>query len=253
MVNPPSNVFCTPPRASAQSSAKKIENPVTAALNEALPGIDVERLFHSLDVVFGNRNYTLVGSASMHLHAIALPNATVTLPRANDLDLVIESNDINKLDFVTKDELNKLCLRCDDQKKHVLYYKHGNNLELKIDLIKSDNPLFKKYNDVIQIGGFSVRTLANSMASYSARARDADFITSHGGKDAAKAAVQPWFSYFDKFSLDAPPPQETGLAVVLPPQLKRKFPEVIADPAAGEQKASLQPRKSAKGNFKLDF
>lgn len=103
----------TPPR-TPSASAQALSARVTTALERALPGVDAEKLMSTLDSLLGGRGrYALVGSTSLHLHAIEQPNFTQELPLPNDLDAVFDQRSSLKLECSNERELAELNLKRD--------------------------------------------------------------------------------------------------------------------------------------------
>ncbi len=193
---------------------------VTATLENALPGINASKLVHALDTLLGGRgNYTLVGSAAMHLHALEHPNATCKLPLPHDLDVVVNDTAIRRVELANPETLDKLNLKRDANFAHVLHMTRENAPNLKIDIVRSSTPGFLKYQfNPHSIHNIQVGMLADCLADYKARRTDQEFIEQCGGQTQANAKVQPWLDYFDQFRHEA--------GTVLPRQAaKRRFTE----------------------------
>lgn len=193
---------------------------VASTLESALPGIDANKLIHALDTLLGGRgNYTLVGSASMHLHALEHPNATCALPMPHDLDVVVNDTAIRRVELANTETLGRLNLKRDANFAHVLHMPRDNAPDLKIDIVHSSTPGFLKYQfNPHSIHGLQTGMLADCLADYKARRTDQEFVEQCGGQTQANAQVQPWLDYFDKCRHDA--------GTVLPRQAaKRRFTE----------------------------
>jgi len=196
---------------------------IASALESALPGVNANKLVHALDTLLGGRgNYTLVGSAAMHLHALEHPNATCKLPLPHDLDVVVNDTAIRRVELANPETLGKLNLKRDANFAHVLHMTRENAPDLKIDIVSSSTPGFLKYQfNPHSIHGVQVGMLADCLADYKARRTDQEFIEQCGGKTQANAKVQPWLDYFDQFRNEA--------GTVLPRQAaKRRFTESSA-------------------------
>jgi len=178
---------------------------ITTALENALPGIDANKLIHALDTLLGGRgNYTLVGSASMHLHALEHPNATCALPRPHDLDVVVNDTAIRRVELANTETLGRLNLKRDANFAHVLHMPRDNAPDLKIDIVHSSTPGFLKYQfNPHSIHGLQTGMLTDCLADYKARRTDQEFVEQCGGQTPANAKVQPWLDYFDKCRHDA--------------------------------------------------
>lgn len=161
----------------------------TTVLGRALPGVDAEKLMSTLDRLLGGRcRYALVGSTSLHLHAIEHPNLTQTLPLPNDLDVVFDHRSSLKLETSSEQELAEMNLKRDPNKPHVLYLSRENLPDLKIDLVKSSTPGFAKYYKEVQcIDDIPLGRLSDTIADYKSRLRDPEFIRESGGKKKLKA------------------------------------------------------------------
>lgn len=193
---------------------------VAATLESALPGINANKLIHTLDNLLGGRgNYTLVGSAAMHLHALEHPNATCKLPLPHDLDVVVNDTAIRRVELANPETLGKLNLKRDANFAHVLHMTRENAPNLKIDIVRSSTPGFLKYQfNPHSIHNIQVGMLADCLADYKARRTDQEFVEQCGGQTQANAKVQPWLDYFDQFRHEA--------GTVLPRQAaKRRFAE----------------------------
>lgn len=152
----------------------------------------------ALDSLLGGRGrYALVGSASLHLHAIEQPNLTQTLPLPKDLDVVFDPRSSEKLDRISVQELAKMNLRRDPHQAHVLYLSRENMSDLKIDLVSSATPGFAKhYSGARCVDDIPVGRLSDTIADYKNRLRDPEFIKESGGKEKAKDKISPWLNYF---------------------------------------------------------
>ncbi|MFN4044803.1 hypothetical protein [Limnobacter sp.] len=193
---------------------------IASALESALPGVNASKLVHALDTLLGGRgNYTLVGSAAMHLHALEHPNATCKLPLPNDLDVVVNDTAIRRVELANPETLGKLNLKRDANFAHVLHMTRENAPNLKIDIVRSSTPGFLKYQfNPHSIHNIQVGMLADCLADYKARRTDQEFVEQCGGQTQANAKVQPWLDYFDQFRHEA--------GTVLPRQAaKRRFTE----------------------------
>lgn len=193
---------------------------IASALESALPGVNASKLVHALDTLLGGRgNYTLVGSAAMHLHALEHPNATCKLPLPNDLDVVVNDTAIRRVELANPETLDKLNLKRDANFAHVLHMTRENAPNLKIDIVRSSTPGFLKYQfNPHSIHNIQVGMLADCLADYKARRTDQEFVEQCGGQTQANAKVQPWLDYFDQFRHEA--------GTVLPRQAaKRRFTE----------------------------
>ncbi|WP_341709753.1 hypothetical protein [Limnobacter sp.] len=193
---------------------------IASALESALPGVNASKLVHALDTLLGGRgNYTLVGSAAMHLHALEHPNATCKLPLPNDLDVVVNDTAIRRVELANPETLDKLNLKRDANFAHVLNMTRENAPNLKIDIVRSSTPGFLKYQfNPHSIHNIQVGMLADCLADYKARRTDQEFVEQCGGQTQANAKVQPWLDYFDQFRHEA--------GTVLPRQAaKRRFTE----------------------------
>jgi hypothetical protein len=197
----------TPPSTPSRenNSASVIPPRIQAALEKALPGVDSNKLIQSLDKLFGSRgNYTVVGSTSMHLHALEFPNATRSLPLPNDIDVVVNERAINKLNLATPDTLSNLGLRRNPDNAHVLHMAQSNQTELKIDVVASKTPGFMKYqSNPHEIDGVQVGRLSDCLIDYQQRTKEPEFIQQCGGKAEADQKTQPWLNYFDQFTASA--------------------------------------------------
>lgn len=178
---------------------------VVSALESALPGIDADKLICTLDTLLGGRcNYTLVGSACMHLHALEYPNATCALPMPHDLDVVVNDTALRLVELANTEKLDELNLTRDAKLAHVLHMPRGNETDLKIDIVHSCTPGFLKYQvNPHCIHGLQAGMLAHCLADYKARRNDQEFVEQCGGQTEANAKVQPWLDYFDQFSNEA--------------------------------------------------
>lgn len=247
MVTPISTPTSTPQSANLNAPAQ-FDPAVETALNNALPNVDTAALFGSLDKLFGYREYTLVGSASMHIHAIDHKNPNITLPPANDLDLVLKPEQILNLDL-SGNKLREQNLKYDNVKKE-LYYKREDGSDLTIDLIHTTNRRFANCSTV-EIGGFNVRTLLDSMDSYKTRFNDSEFRAAVGGVSAAKDAVQPWFDYFDSYSLEGnQAPVGPSAAAAQPAQANQflpLFPDDLGNSETPDSSVSLRKRPREEG------
>lgn len=180
---------------------------VATALERALPGVDANTLIHTLDTLTGGRHsYTLVGSASMHLHALEHPNATCSLPIPNDLDVVVNDSALRRVELASPETLGQLNLRRDRQFKHLLYLQRPNQPDLKIDVVPASTPGFMKFQaNALSIHGVRIGRLADSLADYRTRLKDEEYIDQCGGQAQAHAKMQPWLKYFDQFDLGGKP------------------------------------------------
>lgn len=165
---------------------------IAATLERALPGINAGKLFQALDTLLGGRdNYTLVGSACMHLHALEYPNGTCQLPQPNDLDVVLNDTAIRRLDMATPEKLNTLNLKRDADFRHVLHMPRENQADLKIDMVHAQTPGFFKYqHNPHSIHGVQVGMLADCMKDYKSRQ------TEH-----CDTKNMAWSDYFDQFNI----------------------------------------------------
>jgi hypothetical protein len=189
----------TPPRGGGPAAA--LTPRVSAALENVLPGLDANKLFKSLDNLFGNRgNYTVVGSASMHLHALETSSdAKLPLPLPNDIDLVVTDRGIDRLNLANPQKLSDLGFRRDADLAHVLYVKRVGQDDLKIDVVAGKTSGFKKYvANPHDIDNVQVGRLEDSLNDYRARMKDPEFIHQCGGEAAAEKKIQPWLNYFNQ-------------------------------------------------------
>jgi hypothetical protein len=189
----------SPPDRTQTSQALPIQ--IASALESALPGVNASKLVHALDTLLGGRgNYTLVGSAAMHLHALEHPNATCKLPLPHDLDVVVNDTAIRRVELASPETLGKLNLKRDANFAHVLHMTRENAPNLKIDIVCSSTPGFLKYQfNPHSIHDVQVGMLADCLADYKARRTDQEFVEQYGGQTRANAKVQPWLDYFDQF------------------------------------------------------
>ena len=190
--------YSTPPRL-ADREPQQLHDEVKLALESALPGIDARVLIHSLDVLLGGRdNYTIVGSASMHLHAIEKPNKTCILPMPNDLDVVVSDVRVQHLSRFTKNELTNLGLRQDEKFAHVMYAARQGQADLKIDIVSDHTQGFRKYSSGgIKICGLRVGCIEDTLEDYQSRISDREFVAQCGGAERAKEKVALLLKYFD--------------------------------------------------------
>ena len=146
---------------------------IASALESALPGVNASKLVHALDTLLGGRgNYTLVGSAAMHLHALEHPNATCKLPLPHDLDVVVNDTAIRRVELANPETLGKLNLKRDANFAHVLHMTRENAPNLKIDIVRSSTPGFLKYQfNPHSIHNIQVGMLADCLADYKATYR----------------------------------------------------------------------------------
>lgn len=191
--------YGTPPRL-ADREPQQLHNEVKLALENALPGISASTLIHSLDQLLrGRRNYTIVGSTSMHLHAIKHPNKTCTLPKPNDIDVVASDVSVQRMRDFTETELSNLGLKRDENFAHVFHMAREGQADLKIDIVSDHTQGFKKYaSNPIQIHGLNVGQLADALDDYRSRVSDREFIAQCGGTEQAKEKVGLWLKYFDQ-------------------------------------------------------
>jgi hypothetical protein len=190
---------------------------VRVALEKILPGLEANRLFQSLDSLFGSReNYTLVGSVSMHMHALeAASNSHSALPAPNDIDVVVNSRGIDKLQLANEKTLQALGLRRDKDLSHVLYVTRLGHGDLKIDVVKSATPGFAKYMAHRHaIDEVPVASLDDCLKDYRQRLNDREFIQACGSPEAAKNKIKPWLDYFAHLTAQGPsnrPPSSSSL------------------------------------------
>ncbi len=190
---------CTPPRGADQ--ANTLTPRISAALEKALPGVDANKLIQTLDRLFGNRgNYTLVGSASMHIHALeSALESKLTLPLSNDIDVVVNDRAIDKLNIASPELLGDLELRRDPDLRHVLYMPRSNHDDLKIDVVSGRTSGFQRYvSNPHEIDSVQVGRLEDSLKDYQHRMNDPDFVQECGGKAEAEKKTKPWLDYFNQ-------------------------------------------------------
>ena len=195
----------TPPAGGGSLGTAELHPRISAALEKVIPGLDANRLFQSLDSLFGNRGeYTLVGSASMHIHALECRSEPdVTLPMPNDIDVVVTDRGIGKLDLANQERLNALNLRRDADLPHVLYVTRPGHDDLKIDVVKDRTPGFAKYTSNPQdIEDIQVGRLDHCLKDYRQRLEDPEFIQECGSKKQAEIKIKPWLDYFEKQPLE---------------------------------------------------
>lgn len=183
---------------------------VASALERALPGVNANALIHALDTLTGGRNsFTLVGSASMHLHALEHPNATCSLPIPNDLDVVVNDSAMRRVELASAETLNQLNLKRDPNFKHTLYLSRANQADLKIDLVPASTPGFMKFQtNALSMHGVRIGRLTDSLDDCRTRLKDEDYVEQCGGQAQALAKVQPCLNYFDQFSQVTQPEQQ---------------------------------------------
>ena len=191
--------YSTPPRL-ADREPQQLHNQVKLALESALPGINASTLIHSLDLLLrGRHNYTIVGSTSMHLHAIKRPNKAYTLPKPNDIDVVVSDVIVQRMRDFTESELSNLGLKRDENFAHVFHMAREGQAELKIDIVSDHTQGFKKYAiGRVEICGLHVGHIDDTLKDYQSRISDREFVAQCGGAERAKEKVALLLKYFDK-------------------------------------------------------
>lgn len=200
MISSTSSCPGTPPPL-ADRAPQQLQDQVGLTLENAIPGIRANTLIHAIDVLLGGRdNYSIVGSTSMHLHALKHPNRTCSLPLPHDIDLVACEQRVSVMGRIKNETLEKCGLKRDEKFAHVFHMARDGQPDLKIDIVSSKTPGFGKYrSSSVAIHGLNVGRITDTLNDYRARVSDPEFIKQCGGIEQARAKIEPWLKYFDQF------------------------------------------------------
>ncbi|MCR2745513.1 hypothetical protein [Limnobacter parvus] len=171
------------------------------ALGKAHPGVNPEKLLATCNQLFGEpRNYTFIGSTSLHLQALRFLKPEQTLPLPNDLDVTVNSTGMRQFNNIGKRVMEDLQLTSDPC--GIVFMPRERGDTLKIDVTSDHEFGFAKYTQCPNsIEGMNVAQITHTYDEDLLRLIDPLYIELCGGLDNTKRLFNERWQHFDQTQL----------------------------------------------------